>query len=70
MHKIKERCSIMFKVFEEIMDNFDGFSNLKLNAPGYAPWIKNGNTYATMVKTIGINPEDMHVALENNIIYL
>ena len=44
MHKIKERCSIMFKVFEEIMDNFDGFSNLKLNAPGYAPWIKNGNT--------------------------
>ena len=48
----------MFKVFEEIMDNFDGFSNLKLNAPGYA----------TMVKTIGINPEDMHVALENNVI--
>ena len=52
----------MFKVFEEIMENFDEFSNLKLNQPGYAPWIKNGNTYATVVKTIGINPEDMHVA--------
>ncbi len=58
----------MFKVFEEIMENFDEFSNLKLNQPGYAPWIKNGNTYATVVKTIGINPEDMHVALENNVI--
>ena len=44
----------MFKVFEEIMENFDEFSNLKLNQPGYAPWIKN--------------PEDMHVALENNVI--
>ena len=44
----------MFKVFEEIMENFDEFSNLKLNQPGYAPWIKNGNTYATVVKTIGV----------------
>ena len=51
----------MFKAFEEIMENFKGFSNMKLNEPGYAPWIRNGNTYCTIVRTVGIDPKDVSV---------
>ena len=60
----------MFKVFEEIMGNFQAFSNLQLNAPGYAPWMRSddGKVYCTIVKTIGINPEDVKVALENHVV--
>ena len=58
----------MFNGFVQMMGNLVGISHPQAYGPGYAPWIKNGNTYATMVKTIGINPEDMHVALENNVI--
>ena len=58
----------MFKAFEEIMENFKGFSNMKLNEPGYAPWIRNGNTYCTIVRTVGIDPKDVSVVAENVVI--
>ncbi len=58
----------MFKVFEDIRENSQEFSNLRLNDSRYAPWVRNENTYCTIVKTIGINPEDVTVVAENLVI--
>ena len=60
----------MFKAFEEIMENFKPFSNLSLNEPGYAPWLRSndGKVYCTTVRSIGINPEDMKIVLENHVV--
>ena len=58
----------MFNSFKKVKENSKPFSNMRLNRTDYAPWHKNDNIYSTVVRTIGIDPKDVGVCLENNVI--
>ena len=58
----------MFNSFKKVKENSKRFSNMNLNRVEYAPWHIDGNKYTTIVRTIGINPEDVKVEHRNNVI--
>lgn len=60
----------MFEAFKEIMENSQPFSNMSLNEPGCAPWTRSsdGRVYCTIVRSIGIDPEDMKITLVNHVV--
>lgn len=58
----------VFNSFKKVKENSKPFSNMRLNRTDYAAWHKDGNVYTTLVRTIGIKPENVTVELHNNVI--